>query len=136
MGSLQESIRLGQNAILSNQQEHRMALASQDITLRAICTSVEFTMRRAAREQREGRGMLFDEMCAMEAPAPPVPFPQAEVISSSFEAGNVRSNCCPRVGEDEESESRTSELWVRRQCSLHSNPEPDFIAVGSRERWR
>ena len=59
-------IRASQEAILSNQHEHhRIALASQDDMLRVICTSVEMTMRRAAHEQRGGRSMAFDAMCAM-----------------------------------------------------------------------
>ena len=90
-----------------------MALASQDITLRAFCTSVEFTMRRAARDQRGGQSMLFDAMCAMEVPIPAASFPRVEERSRSLRAGTSPSKCSPRVVESDETECRASEVCVR-----------------------
>ena len=101
------------DTVLFNQQ-------SQDIVLRAIYTSVELTVRRAARDQREGRSMAFDEMRAMEAPAPAVPVPRAGWPSRPIQAGISLSTCRPRVGEDEETESHISEVCVSGQCLFSS----------------
>ena len=110
-------VRLGLEAVLSNQHEHSMVLASQDFTLRALYTSMEVTMRRAAREQRQGRSMAFDEMRAMGAPTSTITFPRAEVVSRALGARDSSSNCKPRrVGEDEESVSCAIEIRVLRQC--------------------
>ena len=105
------------DAVLLNQQ-------SQDIVLRAIYTSVEMTVRRAARDQREGRSMLFDEMRAMEAPTAAVPFPRAEVVSRSLGARVGSSNCGPRGVDDKESMSGASEVCVRSHFSVSL---PDLI---------
>ena len=88
--------------------------------LRALYATVEVTMRRAAREQREGRSMAFDAMRAMEAPAPAGPFPRAEGPSRPIQAGISLSKCRPRVGEDEETESHISEVCVSGQCLFSS----------------
>ena len=138
MGSLrlgQESIRVDQKSILANQHEHhRVVLANQDDMLRAFCASVEVTMRRAAREQREGRSMAFDAMRAMEAPTPTVPFPQAEVVPRSRGVRANSSNCRPREVRDEESRSGASDVCVRPDLSRPAS-RPDLIIAGSRERW-
>ena len=72
-------MRSDQRVLLQNQQEHRAALASQDVTLRDIYTLVERTLRSAAREQRLGRSMRFDELRAVQMHLPPIPFPRATV---------------------------------------------------------
>lgn len=61
------------DAALSDQHA---ILARHEIMLRAIYTSV--TLHNAAREQRQGRNMRFDEICATQACPPPIMFPHAE----------------------------------------------------------
>ena len=119
-----DSLRLDQRSILANQEEHRTALASQDVTLRALYTSFEVTMRRAAHDQRQGRSMAFDAMCAMEAPTSTIPFPQAEVASISFRRGTNPSNHRPPAVENEESRSGASDICVRSHFSVSL---PDLI---------
>ena len=107
-------LRLVLETVLSNQYEHhRIALANQNDMLRAVCASVEATMRRAAHDQREGRSMAFDAMCAMEAPTSTIPFPQAEEASISFRRGTNPSSHRPPAVENEESRSGASDICVR-----------------------
>ena len=45
-------------------------LVQQGMTINAIHATV--SLRRAAREQRQGRNMAFDELCATQRPSPPM----------------------------------------------------------------
>lgn len=57
----------------SGLQTQQATLARHENMLYAIYTSV--TLRDAAREQREGRSMRFDEICAARARPSPIAFP-------------------------------------------------------------
>ena len=105
-----EALRANQQFVLDNQQ-------NQDIVLHAIFSSVEVTVRRAAREQRQGSTMLFDEMCAM--PVPTTPFPQAETSAGSFQARVAPSNHRWHAGEGQEAGPRIIEIHV---CYRHPPP--------------
>ena len=105
-----EALRANQQFVLDNQRK-------QDVVLHAIFSSVEVTVRRAAREQRQGYSMLFDEMCAM--PVPAAPFPQAETSAGSFQARAGPSTDRWHAGEGQEAGSRIIEIHV---CYRHPPP--------------
>ena len=59
--------------MLSNQEAQGAQLVRHEMLL----SEIYVTLRSAAREQRQGRSMRFDEICATTAVRPCIPFPQA-----------------------------------------------------------
>ena len=59
--------------VLSNQEAQGAQLVRHEMLL----SEIYVTLRSAAREQRQGRSMRFDEICATAAVRPRIPFPQA-----------------------------------------------------------
>ena len=57
-------------------QAQQATLARHEIILQAIYTSV--TLHTAAREQRQGRNLRFDEICATQAGLAPLVAPRSE----------------------------------------------------------
>ena len=57
-------------------QAQQATLARHEIILQAIYTSV--TLHTAAREQRQGRNLRFDEICATQTGLTPLVAPRAE----------------------------------------------------------
>ena len=54
----------------------------------ALLSEICMTLRSAAREQRQGRSMRFDEICATAAVKPCIPFPQARTEHSATYASS------------------------------------------------
>ena len=108
-----------QQTVLDNQRK-------QDVVLHAIYASVEVAVRRAARGQRKGRSMLFDEMCAIQAAPATIPFPRVKDTPAT--AGSRNTQSC--VVKHEEAGSRTIDTYVCDHCSFCSADRPDIVMAG------
>lgn len=104
--------------VLSNQRAQQAVLARHDTMLHAIFMLM--VLQVAAREQREGRSMLFDELCAVEArwPAGAIPHVPAGESSppSTSEAGPSKISAAISVG-DGHTEACASGFDVRDPAS-------------------
>ena len=79
-------------------------------------------MRRAARDQREGRSMLFDEMCAVQAAAATIPFPHPRVEGTArlCEAKADISVNNPCGDEDKQRGMYVNHVYVRYRKTFFS----------------
>lgn len=105
--------------VLSNQRAQQAVLARHDTMLHAIFMLM--VLQVAAREQREGRSMLFDELCAVEArwPAGAIPHVTAgeRSLPSTSEAGPSNTSAAISEG-DGHTEIGVSGFGVRVPASI------------------
>ena len=114
---------VGQRTVIANQQQHHDALTSQEVTLRALYAAVEVTVRRAAREQRQGRSMAFDEICAMPTSTSVDQFPHAEVFAVPSTNGTRSPSGRSNAVWDRETGTSVSAFHVRYHRLLLPHPD-------------